>query len=94
MTIMKSLTDDSQTAGILSLIKATMVLQKETIPPQVGISQKLGPYSCLKNGQMLVPENPISFSGPSNGQGRRRVLVNNFDAAVGYISSILSSFHH
>jgi hypothetical protein len=59
-----------------------MVLQKETIPAQVGIPQKLGHYPCLENGQILVPGNAMPFSGHTVGQGKRRILVNNFDAAV------------
>ena len=78
----KASTDNLQAAGVLSLIKAAMVLKKETIPPQVGMPQNLGHYSCLENGQILVPGNPISFSSPTVGQGRRKILVNNFDAAV------------
>ena len=80
---MQALAKNRQTAGILSLIKGAMVLQKETIPAQVGIPQKLGRYPCLENGQVLVPGSPVPFPGPAAGQGKRRVLVNNFDAAVG-----------
>jgi hypothetical protein len=72
----------SQAAGILSLIKGAMVLKKETIPAQVGIPQKLGHYPCLENGQILVPGNAMPFSGETVGQGKGRILVNNFDAAV------------
>lgn len=71
-----------------------MVLQKGTIPPQVGIPHKLGHYSCLKKGQILVPGNPIAFSGPIVGQGRRRILVNNFDAAVRHLFAELLGNHH
>lgn len=59
-----------------------MVLQKEAIPAQVGIPKKLGNYPCLENGQILVPGNAMPFSGQTVGQGKRRILVNNFDAAV------------
>lgn len=77
---MERFIDNYQTAGILSLMKGAMVLQKETIPAQVGIPQKLAHYPCLENGQILVPANSISF--PSVPKSKRRVLVNNFDAAV------------
>jgi hypothetical protein len=76
------LTNNSQAAGILSLIKGAMVLQKEIIPAQVGIPQKLGHYPCLEKGQILVPGSAMPFSGKTVGQVKRRILVNNFDAAV------------
>jgi hypothetical protein len=83
---MESLTDNFKTAGILSLIKGAMVLQKETIPAQVGIPQKLAHYPCLENGQILVPGNSMPFS--SVGKNKRRLLVNNFDAAVRRVLSV------
>jgi hypothetical protein len=59
------------------------VLQKETIPAQPGVTQKLGHYPSLENGQIVVPANITPFSGKTVGQGKkRRILVNNFDAAV------------
>ncbi len=61
-----------------------MVLKKETIPPQIGVSQKLGHYACLENGQILVPSSSVPFSASTVGQSPRRALVNNFDAAVSY----------
>lgn len=56
------------------------MLQKETIPAQAGILGKLAHYPCLENSQILVPGNSMPF--PSVGQGKKRILVNNFDAAV------------
>jgi acyl transferase domain-containing protein len=86
MSNKRGLTNSLQAAGILSLIKGAMVLKKEVIAPQVGMPQKLGHYPCLENGQILVPGDQIPFSSPTAGQGRRRILVNNFDAAVRHSS--------
>ncbi|KAG0645604.1 Polyketide synthase [Hyphodiscus hymeniophilus] len=71
------------TAGILSIIKGALVLQKQAIPAQPGIAQNLGRYPSLENGQIVVPAKTTPFSH-LNGQGKkRRILVNNFDAAGG-----------
>lgn len=59
------------------------MLQKEAIPAQPGIAQKLGHYPSLENGQIVVPASMMPFSGETVGQGKkRRIFVNNFDAAV------------
>jgi hypothetical protein len=82
MSDTKGIIDEFQSAGLVSLIKASMVLRKKMIPPQVGVSQKRGNYPSLRNGRICVPDCPVPFSDPPDGQRRRRILVNNFDAAV------------
>ena len=81
--------DVFQAAGVSSLIKGAMVLKKEAIPAQVGSPHKLGNYPCLTTGQLVVPEHATAFSREV-GRGKRRILVNNFDAAVSQVSSV----HH
>lgn len=72
-----------QTAGIVSLIKGALVLERKLIPAQPGIPSRLKQYPSIESGRILVPafERPFSESITKEGS-KRRVLVNNFDAAV------------
>jgi hypothetical protein len=76
------LTNTFQTAGILSIIKGALVLQKKTIHAQTGVTKKLGHCPSLENGQIVDPANITTFSGQTVGQGKkRRIIVNSSDAA-------------
>ncbi|KAH8592115.1 hypothetical protein B0O99DRAFT_689896 [Bisporella sp. PMI_857] len=70
------------TSGISSIIKAAMTFQKEVIPPQVGIPEKLGKFTCLDQASIMIPGNPLSFSRQAIGK-KRNIIVSNFDAAGG-----------
>lgn len=77
-------------SGISSLVKAVLMLKKNTVPPHVGIkgslSDKLPPFKDL-NVRLCFEETP--FSPRANGDGKRRILINNFDAAGGNTSMLL-----
>ncbi|KAL6237535.1 hypothetical protein BDW75DRAFT_238322 [Aspergillus navahoensis] len=74
-------------AGIISLMKAILILQHDKIPPQPNQPIKLNPYLepligkqiQLANGQAWIP----------NGVDPRYIFVNNFDAAGGNVSMLL-----
>ncbi|KFY70755.1 hypothetical protein V498_10234, partial [Pseudogymnoascus sp. VKM F-4517 (FW-2822)] len=68
-------------AGVASLIKALLVLQKKSIPPHVGIKTKLNQgFPNLKARNVRIPLENTPFPTKSK---KRTILVNNFGAAVG-----------
>lgn len=74
-------------AGVVSMIKAILILQRDTIPPQPGQPFTLNPHLTplldhgiqLANGQAWLRD----------GTTPRYVFVNNFDAAGGNVSLLL-----
>ena len=79
-------------SGVTSLIKAIMMLKKNIIPPHVGIkgriNEKLPPLEPLNTH---IPFGKVPFFPHKQGDGKRRILVNNFDAAGGNTSCVLES---
>lgn len=77
-------------SGVTSLIKAILMMKHNMIPPHVGIkgriNQKLPPLKEL-NTHISFGKTP--FYPRANGDGKRRILVNNFDAAGGNTSMII-----
>ncbi|KAK4167951.1 putative polyketide synthase [Cladorrhinum sp. PSN259] len=77
-------------SGVTSLIKAIMMLRKNMIPPHVGIkgriNEKLPPLAEL-NTHISFGKTP--FLPRPTGDGRRRILINNFDAAGGNTSMVI-----
>lgn len=77
-------------SGVTSLIKAIMMLRKNMIPPHIGIkgriNQKLPPLKEL-NTHISFGKTP--FLPRPDGDGKRRILINNFDAAGGNTSMLL-----
>lgn len=63
-------------------MKAALMFQKGVIPPQVGIPERLGTFACLDQAAIHIPGEPVQFSRQILGKNRK-VIVNNFDAAVG-----------
>lgn len=65
-----------------------MMLQKNIIPPHVGIkgrmNEKLPPFESL-NVRIALSKKP--FKPCPLGNGRRKIMVNNFDAAVSHCSN-------
>ncbi|KAE8554282.1 hypothetical protein EYB25_002820 [Talaromyces marneffei] len=71
-------------AGAVSMIKAIMALQKGIIPPQPGVPFKINHnYPPLKELNVRIADDKINFHKPSGGNGKRKVMINNFDAAGG-----------
>ena len=76
-------------SGIVSLIKAILMLRKETIPPQPNQPITLNP--CLV--PILAPGSDIQLANgqawPKDGTNARYVFINNFDAAGGNVSILI-----
>ena len=76
-------------AGIVSLIKAVLMLHRDTVPPQPNQPFKLNPhlFSILGPGTDVQLANGQAW--PTNGTNPRYVFVNNFDAAGGNVSILI-----
>ncbi|KAK4189134.1 hypothetical protein QBC35DRAFT_167960 [Podospora australis] len=89
-TVKPNLGHGEAASGVTSLIKAIMMLRKNMIPPHVGIkgriNQKLPPLAEL-NTHISFGKTP--FHPRSSGDGKRRILINNFDAAGGNTSMVI-----
>ena len=76
-------------AGVVSLIKAILMLHRNTIPPQPNQPFKLNPYLA----PLLGPGTDVQLANgqawPKNETNPRYVFVNNFDAAVGNVSVLI-----
>lgn len=71
-------------AGVVSLIKAILVLQHRTVPPQPGWPFALNPKFPAIVGQEIVIAHGQSWVGD-----HRSILVNSFDAAGGNVSILV-----
>lgn len=81
-------------SGVTSLIKAVLILRKNTIPPHIGIKSRMNsrlPRLSELNTHIPLVATPFSRTSQRPGQmrGARAILVNNFDAAGGNTSMIL-----
>ena len=76
-------------AGVVSLIKAILMLHRNTIPPQPNQPFKLNPYlvPILGSGNDMQLANGQAW--PKNETNPRYVFVNNFDAAGGNVSVLI-----
>ena len=76
-------------AGVMSLIKTLCVLQKEMIPPHVGIKNVLTPHfpghADKRNIQVPYSKTPW----PRSQNGKRISIVNNFGAAGGNTTFVI-----
>ena len=76
-------------AGVVSLIKAILMLHRDNIPPQPNQPFKLNPYLV----PILGPGTDVQIANgqtwPKNGKNPRYVFVNNFDAAGGNVSILI-----
>ena len=76
-------------AGVVSLIKAILMLHRDTIPPQPNQPFKLNPYLV----PILGPGTDVQLANgqawPKNGTNPRYIFVNNFDAAGGNVSVLI-----
>ncbi|KAJ0418711.1 hypothetical protein BJY00DRAFT_175444 [Aspergillus carlsbadensis] len=77
-------------AGAVSVIKSVLALQRRIIPPQPGVPFKVNRnYPALKEMNVRIADDRIEFHKPAGGNGKRKVMVNNFDAAGGNSCLIL-----
>ena len=76
-------------AGVVSLIKAILMLHRDSIPPQPNQPFKLNPYLV----PILGPGTDVQLANgqawPKNGTNTRYIFVNNFDAAGGNVSILI-----
>ncbi len=76
-------------AGVVSLIKAILMLHRDTIPPQPNQPFKLNPYLVPILGPGTDVQLATGQAWPKNGTNPRYVFVNNFDAAGGNVSILI-----
>ncbi|KAL4874370.1 hypothetical protein BJY04DRAFT_225084 [Aspergillus karnatakaensis] len=74
-------------AGIISLMKAILILQYSKIPPQPNQPIRLNPHLEPLIGKHIQLANGQSWA--RNGSDPRYIFVNNFDAAGGNVSMLL-----
>ncbi|KAF6830254.1 beta-ketoacyl synthase domain-containing protein [Colletotrichum plurivorum] len=78
-------------AGVSSLLKCIMMLNKGIVPPQAGMPQPLNSkFASLEQSGIVIPSQPTDFSAQE--RGPRRILLNNFDAAGGNACLLLEEF--
>lgn len=74
--------DRYQAAGITSLIKGILMLQHKAIPPHPCAEAPLnGQFPALYQNNIHIPRESLPFN-PCAEDGRRRILINNFNATV------------
>ena len=72
-----------------------MFRDPDTIPPQPGYPFKLNPkLPRLDKMNIRVADGKVSFIPRPKGDGTRKLLVNNFDAAVSPQMNIRKAFGH
>ncbi|RYP10927.1 hypothetical protein DL764_000363 [Monosporascus ibericus] len=71
-------------AGVTALVKVLLMLQKNAIPPHVGIKNSLNPKfpKDLDKRNVRIPYEKVEWPRPSDGK-KRIAMVNNFSAAGG-----------
>jgi acyl transferase domain-containing protein len=74
-------------AGVVSLIKAILILHRNTIPPRPGQPISLNPHLAPILGSDMQLANGQEW--PRNGKTPRYVFINNFDAAGGNVSMLI-----
>ena len=76
-------------AGVVSLIKAVLMLRRDAVPPQPNQPFKLNPHLV----PILGPGTDVQLANgqawPTNGTNTRYIFVNNFDAAGGNVSILI-----
>lgn len=89
-TVKPNLGHGEAASGVTSLIKFIIMLRKSMIPPQVEIkrriNQKLPPLAEL-NTHISFGKTP--FLPRADRGGKRRILINNFDATGGNTSMVI-----
>jgi acyl transferase domain-containing protein len=70
-----------QVSGVTSLIKSVMMLRQNVIPPHVGIKGRINHrLPPLEITPVRLAMNNVKW--PRRVGDKRRILINNFDAAV------------
>ncbi|KIH90519.1 hypothetical protein SPBR_00009 [Sporothrix brasiliensis 5110] len=89
-TVKPNLGHGEAASGATSLIKVLLMMRHNTIPPHVGIKGRMNPkLAHLKDLNTHIAFQTTPFVPRAGGDGKRRVLINNFDAAGGNTSIVL-----
>lgn len=76
-------------SGVSSLIKGLQMLQHQVIPRHIGIKKRLNPkLPPLEPLNIVIPSTNMPYHA-LNRDGRRRMLVNNFNATGGITAMLL-----
>ncbi|KAI2462842.1 thiolase-like protein [Annulohypoxylon bovei var. microspora] len=79
-------------SGVTSLIKGLLMLQHQTIPRHIGIKTRINPkLSVFGELDVVVPRENMCYLALAK-DGKRRILVNNFNA-IGGITAMLLEEH-
>ncbi|KAI1170433.1 ketoacyl-synt-domain-containing protein [Nemania sp. FL0916] len=77
-------------SGVASLIKAILMLRKNTIPPHSGIKGRINRnFPNLEDIHIRIANSNTALPPHDNTHAPRRILINNFDAAGGNTSMII-----
>lgn len=77
-------------SGVTSFIKAILMMKYNMIPPHVGIKGRVNhKLPNLKQLNTHISFGKTPFYARTNGDGKRRILINNFDAAGGNTSMVI-----
>lgn len=78
-------------AGVASLLKCTLALQKELLPPVANMPHRLNhEYPDLEKFKVEIPSQSVEFKASKD--KRRRMVLNNFDAAGGNSCMLIEDF--
>ncbi|KAJ0122145.1 hypothetical protein J7T55_002657 [Diaporthe amygdali] len=70
-------------AGMSSVLKSVLMLQKDILPPQAGMPHSMNPNVqkfLQEDSSIVIPTEPTEFKAVADKP--KRILVNNFDAAA------------
>lgn len=77
-------------AGVSSLIKAILMMQKRIIPPQPGWPFKINHnFAALDAAHVKIADGTAPLRPSRDGNGLAKIIVNSFDAAGGNVSMLL-----
>ncbi|KAI4198281.1 MAG: hypothetical protein LQ350_005364 [Teloschistes chrysophthalmus] len=77
-------------AGVNSLTKILLMMRKNTIPPHIGIKGRINEkFPPLDKVNVCIDRTLSPFKARVGGDGKRRVLLNNFNATGGNTSLII-----
>ena len=78
-------------AGIASLLKCVLSLQKELLPPVANMPHKLNPnFPDLKASNVEIPARSVEFKASKD--KKRRMILSNFDASGGNTCLLVEDF--
>ncbi|KAI9876882.1 MAG: hypothetical protein M1830_005404, partial [Pleopsidium flavum] len=94
-TVKPNLGHGEAASGVTSLMKVMMMMRKNLIPPHVGIKGRINQkFLPLNQLNIRIAGSKTAFVAHPGGDGKRRVMVNNFDAAGGNTSTLLEDPPH